>query len=76
MDLMTRTLELEVDLLGYYSAPCEDRLLTHNEQSIGGDGVGYAIEKLMYINARSKGLVSSAGIKDRLARRLEITKKI
>ncbi len=72
LDLNARVLETEVDLLAYYSAPLEDPLTTHNEPNLGPEGSEYAVEKLLYISAWLEGARSRVGMKDQLARRLEI----
>ena len=72
LDLTVRTLEAEVDILAYDSIPLEDPLKTHNEPSLGPEGSEYAIEKLLYISAWSEGVRSRVGMKDQLAKRLEI----
>jgi hypothetical protein len=73
LDLTARVLEIEVDLLAYYSVPSEDRLTTHNERSLGPDGAEYAIKKLLYINAWIEGVTSLDRAKGYLASRLEMT---
>jgi len=73
LDLTSRILEVEVDLLAYYSVPNEDRLTTHNEPNLGPGGDEYAVKKLLYINAWIEGVTSLDGAKGYLASRLEAT---
>ena len=58
---------LEVDLAGYNVVAGESSLLTHNEPESSKKDAAHLVNKMLYINTWSEGLMSRSSIRDHLA---------
>ena len=66
-DLLIEFQQLEVDLAAYNVVAGESSLLTHNEPESRKKDAAHLVNKMLYINTWSEGLMSRSSIRDHLA---------
>ena len=71
-DLLVKFQQLELDLSGYDLVSERNALLAHNEPESGKKDAAHLINKMLYINAWSGGLMSRSNIRDHVANELGI----
>ena len=71
-DLLIKFQQLELDLSGYELVSGQNALLAHNEPDSDTKDAAHLINKMLYINAWSEGLISRSDIRDHLANKLGI----
>ena len=71
-DLLIEFQQLEVDLAAYNVVAVESSFLTHNEPESIKKDAAHLVNKMLYINTWSEGLMSRSGIRNHLAGELGI----